>query len=198
MRMPPPPLKLSWRRKAPARSPGWANDEQGATAVEFGLVALPFFLFVLGLIGIGLYFFTVSSLEYGVEMASRQIRTGQAQNAALTVSQFRNLVCSAAGTNINCSKLSVLIQSGDNWSDVSPQACVDSKNNMVASTGSANDAVSSYAGDASKVVQITLCYQWDLAQSFPFLKLGKNSDGSGSGVLQAATAFRTEPYTTDS
>jgi Flp pilus assembly protein TadG len=53
MRMPPLSLKLSQHRKAPARSPGWANDEQGATAVEFGLVALPFFLFVLGLIGIG-------------------------------------------------------------------------------------------------------------------------------------------------
>ena len=89
------------------------------------------------------------------------------------------------------------LKKATNTSDVSPQACVDSKNNMVASTGSANDAVSSYAGVASKVVQITLCYQWDLAQSFPFLKLGKNSDGSGSGVLQAATAFRTEPYTTD-
>ena len=67
---------------------------------------------------------------------------------------------------------------------------------MVGSTGSDNDALSSNAGVASKVVQITLCYQWDLAQTLPFLKLGKNSDGSGSEVLQAATAFRTEPYTT--
>jgi hypothetical protein len=67
---------------------------------------------------------------------------------------------------------------------------------MVGSTGSASDALSTYAGVASKVVQITLCYQWDLAQTFPFLKLGKASDGSGSAVLQAATAFRTEPYTT--
>jgi hypothetical protein len=82
---------------------------------------------------------------------------------------------------------------------VSPQACVDSKNNMVGSTGSDNDALSSYAGVASKVVQITLCYQWDLTQTLPFLKLGKigkNSVRIWLRLLQAATAFRTEPYTT--
>jgi hypothetical protein len=38
---------------------------------------------------------------------------------------------------------------------------------MVGSTGSDNDALSSYAGVASKVVQITLRYQWDLAQTLP-------------------------------
>jgi Flp pilus assembly protein TadG len=45
------------------------KDEQGTSAVEFAIVALPFFLFVLGLIGVGLYFFTMSSLSSGVEAA---------------------------------------------------------------------------------------------------------------------------------
>jgi hypothetical protein len=191
MRMPPKFLMLPRWRKAP----GWVKDEHGASAVEFAIVALPFFLFVLGLIGIGLYFFTMNSLEYGVEAAARQIRTGEAQKTALTISQFKSLVCNAAGSYINCNKLSVIIQSGDNWSDVSPQSCVDRSNNMVGSTGSGSDPVSTYSGVASEVVLITLCYQWDLAQSFSFLKLGKGTNGSGSAVVEAATAFRTEPYT---
>jgi hypothetical protein len=174
----------------------WARDERGTSAIEFGIVALPFFLFVLGLIGIGLYFFTMSSLEYGVEVASRQIRTGQAQKGSITVSQFKNLVCQAAGSYIDCNKLSVIIQSGAQWSDIAPQPCVDSNGNMVASTGTGTDSVATYTGAASQVVLITLCYTWDLAQTFPFLKLGKNSDGSGSAVVQATTAFRTEPYST--
>jgi hypothetical protein len=41
---------------------------------------------------------------------------------------------------------------------------------------------------------VTLCYQWDLAQWFSFLRLGKGGDGKGPAVLQSATAFRTEPY----
>ena len=54
---------------------------------------MPFFLFVLGIIGVGLYFFTQNALERGVENAARQIRTGQAQNAAMTVSQFKTMLC---------------------------------------------------------------------------------------------------------
>jgi Flp pilus assembly protein TadG len=193
MRMPP---KFSNRTSRLGRlnAPAWVKDEQGTSAIEFAIVALPFFLFVLGLIGVGLYFFTMSSLSYGVEDAARQIRTGEAQKSALNVGQFKNLVCAAAGSYINCARLSVLVQSGDTWSAITPQSCVDSNNNMVASTGSASDAISTYTGVASEVVLVTLCYQWDLAQSFSFLKLGKNADGSGSAVVQAATAFRTEPY----
>jgi Flp pilus assembly protein TadG len=193
MRMPP---KFSNRtsRLGGLNAPAWVKDEQGAAAVEFAIVALPFFLFVLGLIGVGLYFFTMSSLSYGVEAAARQIRTGEAQKSALNVGQFKNLVCAAAGSYINCARLSVLVQSGDTWSAITPQACVDSNNNMVASTGSASDPISTYTGVASEVVLVTLCYQWDLAQTFSYLELGKNADGSGSAIVQAATAFRTEPY----
>src|SRR5262245_5508652 len=83
------------------RAPRWARDERGTSAVEFAFLAMPFFIFVLGIIGMGLYFFTMSSLEYGAESAARMIRTGQAQKTALTVSQFKNLVCQAAGSYIN-------------------------------------------------------------------------------------------------
>ncbi len=41
---------------------------------------------------------------------------------------------------------------------------------------------------------VTVCYQWDLAQTFSFLNLGKNADGSGPAIVQSTTAFRTEPY----
>src|SRR4029079_6502236 len=92
------------------RVPRWARDARGTSAIEFGIVALPFFFFVVGLIGVGLYFFTMSSLEYGAEAASREIRSGQAQKGSITVSQFKNLVCLAAGSYINCNKLSVIIQ----------------------------------------------------------------------------------------
>jgi len=193
MRMPLQSLKQS-RPLRHLKASRWVKDERGVAAVEFAIVATPFFLFVLGLLGIGLYYFTMSSLEYGVEAAARQIRTGQAQKTALTVSQFKNLVCTAAGSYINCNKLSVLIQSGATWSNVAPQACVDGNNNMVSSTGAGTDPVSTYTGAADQVVLITVCYQWDLAQTFSFMKLGVNANGSGSAVLQATTAFQTEPY----
>ena len=184
----------SFRLPRVLRAPHWVRDHRGMAAVEFAMVALPFLFFTVGLIGIGLYFFTMSSLAYGAEAAARQIRTGQAQKGALTVSQFKNLVCLAAGSYINCNKLSVVIQSKDEWKDITPQPCTDSSGNRVASTGAGTDSVSTYTGAASQAVLVTLCYTWDLAQTFPFLKLGATSNGQGSAVIQATTAFRTEPY----
>jgi hypothetical protein len=170
------------------------RDRSGAAAVEFALVAIPFFMFVLGVLGIGLYFFTSNALDRGVEEAARAIRTGQAQKSNVTVGQFKNSVCSQAGSYIDCSKLSVIVQSAASWSGITPQACVDSNNNLVGSTGASGDLLSQYAGSAKTVVLVTLCYQWDLAQMFSFLKLGSGTNGTGPAIVQSATTFRSEPY----
>jgi Flp pilus assembly protein TadG len=163
--------------------------------VEFGIIAIPFFMLLFGIIIIGLYFFTYSALENGVELAARKIRTGEAQSSDLTVGAFKQLVCSEAGSYIDCNKLRIVVQSDDTWGDIVPQSCVNGQGQLVQSTGSAQEKVSTYTGTASQVVLVTLCYPWDLAQSFEFLHLGSNADGSGPAILQAATAFRTEPYT---
>jgi hypothetical protein len=193
MRLPLHPFK----RALPAlrrKGLSWLRNERGATAVEFGIVVVPFFLFVLGILGVGLYFFTTNSLEHGAEAAARQIRTGQAQKGALTVGEFKQLVCSEAGTYIDCDKLHVLVQNAASWSGITPEPCLDENRNLTPSTGDDGDEIADYAGEASQVVLITLCYEWELAKSFKLLKLGTNTDGSGAAVLQAATAFRTEPY----
>ncbi len=172
----------------------WRRDEGGAAALEFAIVAFPFFLFVLALLGLGLYFFTSTSLEYGVEVASRKIRTGEAEKGDMTVGQFRQLVCSSAGPTIDCSKLNVIVQHGASWSGISPQACANAKGQMTASNGSTGEDLTKYSGTANSVVLVTLCYQWDLASDFPFLNIGRNGDGSGPAIIQAATAFKNEPY----
>jgi len=187
----------SQRRLSPAprsRLARWLRNDRGATAIEFAIVAVPFFMFVLGILGMGLYFLTTNSLEHGVEAAARKIRTGEAQKSSTTVGDFKRSVCDEAGNYIDCNKLHVLVQHASSWSNLTPQECVDKNNNMVASTGDSGDAIYDYTGGASEVVLVTLCYQWDLARSFSFLHLGASSDGSGSAIIQAATAFRVEPY----
>ncbi|MEO8421098.1 MAG: TadE/TadG family type IV pilus assembly protein [Hyphomicrobium sp.] len=169
------------------------NDE-GVAAIEFAIVALPFFLFVFGIIGIGLYFLASTSLEYGVESAGRKVRTGEADKGDMTVGEFKQLVCDAAGTFIKCSDVAVLVQHATAWSGLSPQSCTDSKGAMVSSTGQSGEPLSKYAGGASEVVLVTLCYKWELANSFKFLKLGSGSDGSGPAIIQASSAFKTEPW----
>jgi hypothetical protein len=187
---------FSLRRLSPARlrwPPRCLRNDEGAAAIEFAIVAIPFFMLLLGTIGASLYFFTTVALEHGVETAARKIRTGEAQRGNLTVGGFKDLVCSEVGSYIDCNKLHVLVQNAPTWSGLSPQPCVDS-NGLVPSTGSSGDIIADYTGGASSVVLITLCYPWDLAKSFEFMKLGAGPDGSGAAILQAATAFRVEPY----
>ena len=182
-----------WKRNATR----WLHDSAGSTAVEFSLVAAPFFFFVFAILGTSLYFFTNNALDRGVQGAARKIRTGEANQAGATVGDFRQSVCNEAGTGINCNKLRVLIQSDASWANITPQNCLDGNNEMVNSTGSIEELVSDYSGDASFVALITVCYEWDLAKTFSFLQLGKGSNGSGPAVMQASAAFRIEPHPYD-
>jgi hypothetical protein len=84
------------------------------------------------------------------------------------------------------------VQHAATWSGITPQACVDGNGKMVGSTGSGDDMISKWTGSESEVVLVTLCYEWDLAKNFPFLNLG--NDGKGPAIIQAATAFKSEPY----
>jgi hypothetical protein len=173
------------------------SDERGSTAIEFGMVGLPFLLFMLGILGYGLYFLNTTYLQYGADTAARQIRTGEfntgGAKGAMTVKEFREAVCNASKPVIDCKKLSVLVQHGTDWSGLKPQSCSDGKGGLAGSTGSDSEQLSKYAGTSSEVVLVTLCYQWDLAKSFSFLKLDGGT-GNGPAVIQAATAFKSEPY----
>lgn len=47
------------------------RDERGASALEFALTAPAFFLFLFGIIELGLLFWTQIGLQHGAEMAAR-------------------------------------------------------------------------------------------------------------------------------
>lgn len=167
------------------------KDRRGVTAIEFAMVAAPFLMLTMGIMGSGLYFFTDNGLQNAVETASRKIRTGQAQRAGTTVDQFRQEICNA-GTFLDCSKLQVTLQKGASWGAITPDPCVDATGTLVGSSGAPNDPIEDFAGGAGEVVLVTACYQWDLANSFDFMGLGNMA--SGGSLIQAASTFRTEPY----
>ena len=175
-----------------SRMAHWRHDAEGTTAIEFGIVGVPFLMMCFGVITVGLHFLTTYSLENAVERAGRLIRTGQAQLSGMTADQFKTKVCQNAASYIDCdTKLKVHIQSWTDFTSVQPKACLDSSGNL-SSGGSGGDPVGNSSGGASAVVLITICYEWELASRLPFLRLGRMSNGSA--LIQAATTFRSEPY----
>jgi Flp pilus assembly pilin Flp len=75
------------------RRRGLIKDQSGATAVEFAIVAVPFLVIVLGLLEVGVQYFTSTSFESAVQRTARLIRTGQAQESSMNLAQLRQLVC---------------------------------------------------------------------------------------------------------
>ena len=189
----------------------WRSDERGATAVEFGMVAAPFFVFAFAIMGIGLQFFTINALEHGVESAARKIRTGQLQagqtingaNVAYTNQDFKEMICDEASSYISCDgKLVVHLTSAAEWADITPTPCV-TNGNLTPTSGNSTDAASASTGGASQVVLVTACYEWDLGGTmwqtiWNLLVTGAWGDGTAKTadkvIIQSVSTFRTEPY----
>jgi Flp pilus assembly protein TadG len=60
-----------------------AKERRGAITVEYALLALPFFTILFAIIETGYIFFAAILIEGATAEASRQIRTGAVQQAAL-------------------------------------------------------------------------------------------------------------------
>lgn len=186
-----------WRARALALTRRWRRDDSGVTAVEFGLVALPFVMLLFGIMSVCLFYFANFTIENAVWQAGRGIRTGQLQQSkgayagAITNADrkavFKKAMCDRAPTFFDCeSKVVIIVQNNANFSGISEPSC--SNNGTIVSDSSAGFNT----GGAGAVVLVTVCYPWDFGGKLPFFKMGNLNDGSL--LMQASVAFRTEPY----
>lgn len=71
----------------------YRQKDDGAAAIEFAIVSIPFFLLIMGIIEIGIMFGAATVLNGATEDAARMIRTGQAQQSASAEATFTNTLC---------------------------------------------------------------------------------------------------------
>lgn len=175
----------------------FGRDRRGTTAIEMGFVFTPFLMLMFGVMGVGLFYFTETVIDQALAAASRQIRTGESHSTPtgeMTVGNFRQKICSKTAGLIDCSKLSIIIDSKPGWNDVtSLPSCLDNKGAVVGSKFADTAAVSAGAGGRSAVVTVVVCYPWTLAGKIPFMNLG-NVNGGAARLIQSAIVFRSEPY----
>jgi Flp pilus assembly protein TadG len=173
-------------------------DARGVTAIEFAIVAAPFFLLLMGIMTIGLQYLSVHFLEHGVEAAARKLRTGEAQKAGMTLADFRKLFCEEAGFIIACdNRLVIHIKSSETFAGLSPVTSCVTDGSLTPAAGSQGDDIRTRAGGASEAVMVSACYQWDMGldlwQSVWNL-ISPMPTVAGRPILSAATAFRSEPF----
>ena len=168
----------------------FARAERGATAVEFALIALPFFILMFGLMELTVVLLASTTLETATEIAARQIRTGEFQvSAANTKAGFKTLVCNKMSwLQPKCAAdLFVDVQTFSNFAALAVNAPVSGINFDPAATCFS-------PGEPTDIVLVRTYFRWRLFT--PLLNNALETMGSGSGMrlISSATAFRNEPY----
>lgn len=177
-----------WRQAATARARRFGRDRQGSAAVEFGIVAIPFFMLLFAIIEVALQFFVSQILDTATSSAARLIRTGEAYAASMTQSQFQAEVCEKMLNLVDCaSKLSVDAQKYSQFSDYTLSSPLDSDGNFISpppfTTGQAN---------TKQIIVVRAFYAWPIY--FNLLPHTSVRTASGRELLSAVVAFRTESF----
>lgn len=180
-----------WRAKTAERFARLRRRARsGSAAIEFAFLAPVLFLFLMGIMEIGIIFLADFTLQNSVNDAARMIRTGQVALNHLTQAQFRTTVCGKISPILHCdANLQIDVETYANFTAAN-------FTNPLTSSQTLDPALNNWqTGTVCSIVLVRAFYTWSVATPFltPFL-----ANMAGNKHLIAATAaFRNEPYTTD-
>lgn len=164
------------------------RNRDGATAIEFTLLALPFFMIVFAIVETSISYTTEQFMSNVAERVAREIRTGQITATSYTKDEFRTEICDrlqalAAPT---CPGMSVDVRSYATFLAV-PKGVEYSEPAVVDTSG-----WDFKPGGSSSINSIRIAYEWPvytdiMKKYFAGLKNGKN-------LLYASTTWQNEPF----
>jgi Flp pilus assembly protein TadG len=174
------------RSARPARTGRRSRD--GSSAVEFAMVAFPFFFMLFAIMEVGLIFVTDSILENATIETGRLIRTGQAANSSLTAAQFKTALCAKMSIfSGDCpTRATVDVREITQFRNVNPP-------DPLANGASFDSSALTYVtGQPGSLMLVRVWYAQPLIT--PFMAQSLSKLGNGAAMLTATTTFRNEPY----
>lgn len=164
----------------------FAKAKAGVTAIEFALLALPFFAMMSMIIETSVIFVSTSSLDSAVGQTARIIRTGQLQSSNMTQAAFTDLICANLMLVSNCSStLKVDVRKFSTFGGATFPALIDSNGNPITTTAY-------QPGTAGDIVIVRAFYPWKMMSP---ISLGFNNLSGNQHLISASVAFRNEPFT---
>lgn len=192
----------TWKRglgryfQAPRVVRRFRRDADGATAIEFAMLAAPFFVLLFAIVESSLIFFAGQMLESSVDNVGRLIRTGQLDNT-MTEQEFKDAVCNEASLILGagCTGLEIDLQTAATFDALGEPPVPDDGDNSV--------DFSTYTFTQpcpEEIVMVTVSYEWPIFTYFVSDNIYRNVSGSEGNsafrkiLLNAIAVFRTEPY----
>jgi Flp pilus assembly protein TadG len=193
------------------RTLGWhlarlRGEADGAAAVEFALVSLPFLALCGAIFQVLLQIWAAQNFDRSLQNAVRTIFTGEFQqaNAGQTdatklLAALKTTMCGPANATIvnifNCQNVKIDVMTSSTFSSASPSVPVNSM------TGTWNTKFgTNYACAApGTIVIVTAAVQFPTFFNLMGLNTRQFTTGSGAGssLLISTAVFRTEPYQTN-
>ncbi len=170
------------------------KSERGVAAIEFALLAPPFFLILGVIMETGLMLFSEYTIQESVQEAARLVRTGQVQAASMTATDFKNKICNTVSEIVNCTTgVTVYVRSDSSFQSLASNLPI------LLSIGPAIDTNPSAAtcynpGLASRPAAVVATYDWYfnmLGMSY----MGNIANKSARRLVGLAI-FQNEPFPT--
>lgn len=181
---------MDQRRKYHRRLKLFARSNDGATAVEFALIAPIFLSLMLTIMYTGLTLFANSALQTMVDRAARQVRIGELQNA--THQQFLDAICKAFSSEIlfDCSKIRAQSRL---LTDAYDPACFSRTREAPASCFKPGTG-----GNSPSMILLQATYDWPLPLTIRLWPEkgtdGKEIPGAADSMLVATAVIQNEPW----
>ncbi|PCJ00105.1 MAG: pilus assembly protein TadE [Alphaproteobacteria bacterium] len=159
------------------------KKDDGATAIEFSMLLLPYLMLCLGIIELSLMFTSASLLEGATGSAARLIRTGQLQQSGQDPETvFRDAFCQFAVVLIECNDVVIEVTTLDSYSDFTPPV-YDADGNMVSSGFDAGGS------DAKVLIRVSYRYSMITPLVGPIL-----NGADGTTLFMSTIVLQSEPY----
>lgn len=176
-------------------------DAGGATAVEFGMVALPFLMILGAILETAFGIWATQNLDYALQKASRQIFTGSFQVAnsgqtdpSILLGRLKSSLCGTGGGTVvvifDCQNVKLDVVLANSYANGAVPSAFNTQ-----TQGWSTSAGTQYAcAQPGAIVVVTAAVKFPVF--FKFLNLGSQNFADGSRMLQSTAVFRTEPYQT--
>jgi Flp pilus assembly protein TadG len=165
------------------------RDESGSHALEFGLVAIPFFALLFAIIETAFSFWAGQILDATMQDASRLVLTGQAQSgtAITDLATFKSVaVCPKLPAFLDCANVKVDVRSAASFATV-PPFTPDAAGNYDTSTFGYQKT------NAGDIVVVRAVYPFPIYTSFLGIP-GTVSLTDHKRMLISVATFRNEPF----
>ncbi len=170
-----------------SRSSLFSRDEDGAVAVEFGILAIPFFLIIVAILETAVIFLASQALDNAVGDSVRLIRTGQAQEAGFTMTDFRQELCNRNVGLLDCDKIKIRVRVLEDFNAASIDLPIDPDDGSWVIVEQYDDGV------GNDIIIAETYYLWPTFLDFFGFNM-TSIEGTNKRLLGAARVWKNEPF----